>query len=470
MNNLSFDVCIVGAGLSGLSVATFLQQLRPEMQLLILEQDDRPGGAIASYHEQGFQAEWGAHGFLDNCEESRELIGLAGLESELTTAPLARFVRYVCLQGRLQCIPQSPLKILRQPLIPWGAKLRVLAELWQKPLAGEPTVAQWVAHRFGAALLPFADAVYTGTYAGDIERLRIDAVMPGMRALEREHGSLLRGLIAKMRAAKDAGKRQKKTLPAMISFSQGMGMLPSRLADALQTHSEQVQLHAGCAVRRLEQCSDGWRVCTEQQEFCCRHLVLALPVNQCLPLLAQALPASPPPSLAIPEARILSVLLGFDQSAQIPFGFGYLAPESEQRFALGALFSSHMFPGRAPQGCQLLEALVGGRRHPERLQLGDEELIAEVYRDLSQLMALPKPLYAKVLRPTVGIPQLEAGYTELLAWRSNLHDIQPQLHLCGFGWQGIGINDMVKEAKRMAERVTATAGDGAGVEVKGVYF
>lgn len=470
MKNPSFDVCIVGAGLSGLSVATFLRRLRPQLQLLILEQDDRPGGAIASYSEQGFQAEWGAHGFLDNCSESRELIELAGLESELTTAPLERFVRYVCLQGTLQCIPQSPLKILRQPLVSWGAKLRVLAELWQKPLAGEPTVAQWVTHRFGAALLPFADAVYTGTYAGDIERLRIDAVMPGMRALERAHGSLLRGLIARMRAARREGKKKPKTLPSMVSFSQGMGMLPCRLAERLQTHSEQVQLHAGCGVRSLERVEDGWRVCTNQQEFACRHLVLALPVNRCLPLLASVLPASPPPTLAIPEARILSVLLGFDQSAQIPFGFGYLAPECEQRFALGALFSSHMFPGRAPQGCQLLEALVGGRRHSERLELSDEELIAEVYRDLSQLMALPKPLYAKVLRPTAGIPQLEAGYTELLAWRNTLHDNQPQLHLCGFGWQGIGINDMVKEAKRMAERVTATAKGEAGGEVKGVYF
>ncbi len=470
MKNLSFDVCIVGAGLSGLSVAAFLRQLRPELRLLILEQSDHPGGAIASYSEQGFQAEWGAHGFLDNCSESRELIELAGLEAEITTAPLGRFVRYVCLQGRLQCIPQSPLKILREPLVSWGAKLRVLAELWQRPLAGEPTVAQWVAHRFGAALLPFADAVYTGTYAGDIERLRIDAVMPGMRALEREHGSLLRGLIARMRAAKREGKKKTKNLPAMTSFTQGMGMLPQRLAARLREQSEEVSLHFGCGVSSLEQVDDGWRVITGQQEFSCRHLVLALPVNRCLPLVHAALPGTPPPTTAIPEARILSVLLGFDQSAQIPFGFGYLAPEREQRFALGAMFSSHMFPGRAPQGCQLLEALVGGRRHPERLELSDEQLIDLVYRDLGQLMQLPAPLYAKVLRPATGIPQLEAGYTQLLAWRNSLHNDHAHLHLCGFGWQGIGINDMVKEAKRMAKRVTATAGDGAGVEVKGVYF
>ena len=92
----------------------------------------------------------------------------------------------------------------------------------------------------------------------------------------------------------------------------------------------------------------------------CRHLVLALPVNRSLSLITAALPGQPPPQTVLPEARILSVLMGFDDTAKIPFGFGYLAPEKEGRFALGALFSSHMFPGRAPQGCQLLEALVGG--------------------------------------------------------------------------------------------------------------
>ena len=51
------------------------------------------------------------------------------LNAEITKAPLGEFVRYLCLDGRLQCIPQSPLKILRAPLVSWGEKLRVLADL-----------------------------------------------------------------------------------------------------------------------------------------------------------------------------------------------------------------------------------------------------------------------------------------------------------------------------------------------------
>lgn len=422
---------------------------------------------MASFVDQGYQAEWGPHGFLDNCAESRELIQLAGLASEVTTAPLGQFVRYLCLDGRLQCIPQSPLKILRAPLVSWGNKLRVLADLWKTPLAGEPSVAHWVAHRFGPALVPFADAVFTGTYAGDIEQLRIDAVMPGIRELEKRHGSVIRGLLTRMRNGKKEGKTKKKALPAMTSFTQGMGILPERLAATLNAKGT---LRTSCTVTGLERLESGWRVLTSGEAITCRHLVLALPVNRSLSLISAALPTQAPPQTAIPEARILSVLLGFDHRAQIPCGFGYLAPEKEQRFALGALFSSHMFPGRAPEGCQLLEALVGGRRHPERLELSDQILIDQVYRDLSELMELPPPIYSKVLRPNAGIPQLEAGYTDLLGWRNELHRTHPDLHLCGFGWQGIGINDMVKEACKMVARVTAADLGNQGPEIKGVYF
>ncbi len=466
MESLPCDVCIVGAGISGLSTAAFVRDQRPDLRLLVLEQAADPGGAIATFGESGYLAEWGPHGFLDNCAESRELIRLAGLESEVTTAPLARFVRYVCLDGRLQCIPQQPLAILRQPLMPWTAKLRVLADLWKRPIAGEPSVAQWVARRFGKALLPFADAVFTGTYAGDVERLAIDAVMPGVRELERLHGSVIRGAIGKMRAARKAGKAS-KGLPAMISFNEGMAMLPTRLAAECAARGEIVY---GNGVSGAEQHSEGWEVRAEQDRVRCRHLVLALPVNRCLEIVRKALPANPPPLAAIPEARILSVLLGFGAEARIPFGFGYLAPERERRFALGALFSSHMFPGRAPAGGQLVEALVGGRRHPERLALDDATLVGKVIEDLGQLMELPPPCFTAVLRPRAGIPQLEAGYTDLLTWRRRLHADHPDLHLSGFGWKGIGHNDMIKEARRIAGAICSQTAAPEHTEVKGVYF
>jgi oxygen-dependent protoporphyrinogen oxidase len=463
----NYDVIIVGGGLSGLAVANFLQKYQPEAKVLILEQAARTGGAIQSSNQEGFLAEWGAHGFLDNVEASRELLQDTGLDQEAQKAHLDKFVRYICLNGKLKLIPQNPKKIISSNLVSLPAKLRVLADLWKRPKREEQTVAQWAAYRFGRNLLPFVDAVLTGTYAGDLNRLSIDATFPGMRQLEIDNGSLIRGLMKKRKQAKEISQgKSKKRLPAMVSFPQGMGRLPEVLA-------ENKDISLNTSVKSLARKGATWQVHTAAGEYEAVNVVLALSVNQSLALLSDVagLDSTPPPVSSIPEAKIVTVVLGFTDSAKIPFGFGFLAPEQEKRFILGALFSTHMFPGRAPAGHVMLEALVGGRRHPEKLNLSDEDLISKSYEDLKQLINLPEPpCFTKVLRPAHGIPQLELGYPKLLAWRNQLAHENRGLHICGFGWEGIGINDMTKAAQQVAKAIAAgTAAQGES-GVKGVYF
>jgi oxygen-dependent protoporphyrinogen oxidase len=461
-----YQTIILGGGLSGLTIAHRLRQDNPDHRLLLLDQAKHPGGVIRSSHENGFIAEIGPHGFLDNCPESRAILSETALDRECIKAPLIDFVRYVYLHRRLNLIPQTPWKILTAPLIPWTAKLRVAAELWQPPLAGEPTVAKWISHRFGPALLPYLDAVYTGTYAGDFDRLSIDAVMPGVRALEKEYGSVLRGLIARFRQ-KRKSKSEPLKMPAMTSFPQGMQRLTQRLAEGLEA-GRHLQLNT--RVTALRQNGRGWLVETSAGSFTAQRVALALPVNICLKLLA---PLSPElPRQSIPQTWIGTVVFGFTNEVKLPPGFGFLTPEQEGRFALGTLFSSNMFPGRAPQGHILIETLVGGRRHPERLELDDATLTAKAFADVREILRITKdPVYAKVLRPDGGIPQLEQGYPGLLKWRDSFLATHPSLEICGFGWDGIGINDMIKHATRAAERlITTSPSKNAGSELKGVYF
>ena len=71
---LQTDICIVGGGISGLALAGFLLRERPGLPLVVLEQAARPGGIVKSFRQDGWLAEWGPHGFLDNCPEGRELV------------------------------------------------------------------------------------------------------------------------------------------------------------------------------------------------------------------------------------------------------------------------------------------------------------------------------------------------------------------------------------------------------------
>lgn len=462
---MKLDTIIVGAGLTGLTVAHKLRLQDEGHRLLIIDKADTPGGAIRTHQEDGFISEIGPHGFLDNNEISQGILAETGLDKEAVRAPLMDFVRYVYHKGKLNMIEQTPFKIAKAPLISWPAKFRVLGDIFKSPLGGEPTIAQWVEHRFGAAMIPYMDAAFTGTYAGDIYRLRVDAVMPGVRVIEKQYGSVIRGLIAKAIAKKKSGAKKSFIMPAMTSFPNGMTRLPERLAE--QFSKEELLLQTGIsAIARRE---DGWSVTTENgTQYEAEQLVLALPTNVALKLLTSLKAGMP--QQEIPEARIVSVIMGYKNS-EIPPGFGFLTPESENRFSLGCLFSSNMFPGRAPENHIVIETLVGGRRHPERVAMDDATITQRATEDIDEILNLKNPSYTRVLRSNSGIPQLEENYTDLLSWRDALVRTNPGLHICGFGWEGIGLNDMMKTGTEVAKAIHTTRRSGTSdAEAKGIYF
>ena len=451
------DVIIVGAGLSGLSAAHFIGKRAPEMQVLLLERKERVGGAIRSSRVDGYLVEHGPHGYLDNVKESQELLHDLDMDAEVQRASLKEFIRYLCLEGKLTAIPQHPAKIIKSRILPFSKKVRVLAGLWKRPEPAEQTVAEWVARRFGKSILPFADAVITGTHAGDIHKLSMDAIFPGIRKMELGSGSVIGGLI------RSEEKRASKGLPAMISFRNGMETLILKLASRYSIRTQVKVDH----IRRKD---SHWIVKTSREELKSRRLVVATNINQALELLS---PLASPPLPQVPEAHLANVVMGFrQQNAAIPHGFGFLAPQREKRFVLGVLFSTHMFPGRAPDSHALIEVLVGGRHHPDRVALGDDELVERSYEDIAQLMKLEEyPVFTKVIRTKTGIPQLEMGHLKLQAYKDRLEERFKGLFITGFGWMGIGINDMIKQAKAVADRLTiGDAEMGDTVKTKGIYF
>lgn len=451
-----FDVIIAGAGLSGLAVSHFLEKSRPELKQLLFEKTDRPGGAVRTSFSDGFLSEWGPHGFLDNIEESRDLLDDLKMDDQMQKAPLKKFLRYICRKGALQVIPQTPPAVISSGLLPLTSKMRVLGDLVRKPRMEEQSISDWAAYRFGKAILPFADIAQTGTYAGDFEKLSIDSAMPGLRELELKYGSVFKGAIKSRR--EKAGRR----MPSMVSFRKGMEQLVIRLAEGRQ-------IVFNSALSKISRQVDTWRIETESGVYTADKLVLALHINNALRLLD---PLDSAPEQAVSEAVVYNVVMGFGADAEIPYGFGYLAPKIENRFALGSLFPTHMFPGRSPDGMASLEVLIGGIRNPQHLDLSDDELIASTFADVSQLINLPsKPHFTKVLRPEIGIPQLDIGHHRLQSYREKMEINFPGLHINGFGWEGIGINDIIKQAKQTAENLLKGVGGERGpVTVKGVYF
>ena len=78
-------------------------------------------------------------------------------------------------------------------------------------------------------------------------------------------------------------------------------------------------------------------------------------------------------------------------------GFGFLVPEVENRKILGTLFSSTIFPGRAPKNHVLLTTFVGGERQPDLAEWEDDKIHNIVQDEHADLLGTSKLLSSKKL-------------------------------------------------------------------------
>ena len=135
-------------------------------------------------------------------------------------------------------------------------------------------------------------------------------------------------------------------------------------------------------------------------------------------------------------------------------GFGVLVPEVEQRQILGALFSSTLFPGCAPEGRVLLTVFVGGTRQPELALIPTEDLLPRVMADLHGLLGVdgePVMVHRRVWPH--AIPQYNIGYGKVKAHLDALEAAHPGLYFAGNYRSGISVPDTIKSSLALAPRV-----------------
>jgi oxygen-dependent protoporphyrinogen oxidase len=431
---------VVGAGISGLTAAFRLKL--GGRRVAVLEATARVGGAIETVAEDGWSFEMGPNTVLATDESTDRLIRDAGLEGEkIVAAPSARR-RYLYQAGRLVPLPGGPGGFLTTPLFPLSAKLRVLREPWigRPPEGVEETIAQLVRRRLGAAFLDNAVGPFvSGVYAGDPERLSARWAMPKIHALEQQHGSLLRGAIARRK-----GPAHGRT---MISFREGLETLPRRLAREIG------DVRTGVAAQRIVRMEGGFRVDTAAGPVEASRVVLAVPADAAARLLEEATSGASRMLAEIPYAAVAVVSLGWRrEDVGHPLGgFGFLAPRQEGLRVLGCLFPSEIFPGRAPAGHVALAAFGGGRTDPEFAAWDDERIVATVLGELRAPLSLRgEPAFRLVRRWPRAIPQYEVGHGCFVERASEIERALPGLHLGGNFLGGVSVPDCIRNATALA--------------------
>ncbi|MFT5837272.1 MAG: oxygen-dependent protoporphyrinogen oxidase [Candidatus Azotimanducaceae bacterium] len=438
-------IAIIGSGITALARAWQFKQQGHEC--VVLETTDTIGGAIQSYREGAYLAEEGPNSIqVHSAEVDAFLKSIPDFADRVIVASTAANKRFIVRDGQPHAVPVGPLTAITTPLWSFGGKLRVLKEPFIPAIEPETeeSAADFVRRRLGDELYRYAiNPLIGGIYAGDPQQLSLRYAFPKLYALEQNHGGMIRGAIAKMRAARgsDAPQVDKR----IISFKDGLAELPQLLAAALGN-----AVHTRVSINSIHSTDAGWTIKWNGSEHIYDEVLLTAPAHALAKLpLGEAIQQSLQPLAAIdyPPVSVLSLAFKRSEVAHPLDGFGVLVPECEGRSILGALFPSTLFAGRAPADEVMLTVFVGGERQPELAVADTDAVMATVLPELNKLLGVSgAPTFVHHRHWPRAIPQYKIGYGSLLAQMDAVEAKFPGLKLAGNYRDGISLSDCIEAA------------------------
>lgn len=399
-------VVVVGGGIAGLAAAWAARSASDGLVVRVLEQGDMVGGKARTISRDGWLVEGGPTGFLSGTPEMDRLIAACG--SDLTPIPAnaAAARRFILVGGRMRRATPNPVALVSSGLLSVGGMLRLLADLGipAKRDGSDESIWAFASRRIGSEAADRLIAPMTlGVFAGDARHLSLAAAFPRMSALEREHGSLIRGMIA---------RRGRISSGALTSFAGGMQALPGALA----AHGG-FQIDVRTAATRIVRAGKGWEITHSRSSapLLADAIILAVDPAAAAALLREhdGLLAAELESIPCPPVAVVALGYGPQVQSRIPIGFGVLIARGEGYRMLGNLWDSQLFPNRAPDGHVLIRAMYGGGVDAAAASLPPGELANLARGEVARLYGLDAtPVFEQVVQWPMAIPQYQLGHLE----------------------------------------------------------
>ncbi|WP_062512858.1 protoporphyrinogen oxidase [Halobacillus sp. KGW1] len=457
------DVVVIGGGITGLTAAYYLQKEAKssgkDMNVQLMEAGDRLGGKIHTYQKDGFTIERGPDSFLERKEAAGRLAREVGLESELV--PNGTGQSYILVNGRLHKMPSGsfmgiPTRIrpfLFSGLFTPAGKVRAAMDLIKskKTVEGDQSLGLFFRRRLGNQVVEnLVEPLLSGIYAGDIDRLSMQATFPDFYDLEQEYGSLIKGLRATRKIPKPV-KGQKKP-SAFRTLKRGLGSL----VDAVEDHLEPGSVHKGTGVDHIEKKEEGYHLLlsngTVKQADA---IVLAVPHFVVRRLFSQY--DFFEPFKEKNATSVANIAMAFDASAikKDIDGTGFVVSRNSDFRITACTWTHKKWPHSTPDGKVLLRCYVGKPDDQEVVDLSDEQIEALVLKDLNKTMNITAaPEFSVVTRWHHGMPQYKVGHKDRLKHvTEEMAEHLPGVYLAGGSFYGIGLPDCIDQGEAAVRKV-----------------
>jgi oxygen-dependent protoporphyrinogen oxidase len=463
-------VVVVGGGISGLAAAWELtggaapSDGAPEV--VLMEADDRLGGALHSVPFGGRLVDVGPDGFLSRRPEALDLCHEVGLSDALV--PIAGRGAGVWARGRVRMLPEG--LALGIPTRFWPAArsgllgLRGQLGLARDALAprpdrrgpiGDRSIGPLVSRKLGRRVTDvLVDPLIGGIHAGSVDDMSAAATYPPLLAAAQRRGSLMRALRAEVPPpAPDAP-------PLFYALHGGMEALIAGLQSALARRG--TAMRCATPVERLERTGTGWDVWADGEVTGADAVVLALP-------------APPARRLLLPHDDEAAGLLGAIDYASVALvtflveadalpaplrGTGFLVPRRGATTPDGpgavtaCTYLDQKWPHLAREGEVLLRASLGRSGDTRLAGWGDEEVAERAWSELGTFMGLSgRPLDSLVVRHPDAFPQYRVHHLLRTAGVEAAAARLGGLAVAGAAYRGVGIPACIASGRAAARAV-----------------
>lgn len=459
-------VAIIGGGITGLAAAYYLQKEilmnDLDMEYHLFEKNDRLGGKIQTDYHDGFIIEKGPDSFLARKKSASRLAKEVGLENELVSNSTGQ--SYVLKGDTLHPIPEGammgvPTKLgpfLTTSLLSATGKLRAGIDLILPK--GETKKDQSLGHFFRRRLGndvvdSLIDPLLSGIYAGDIDRLSLQATFPQFQQVEQSHRSLILGM--KSLRPPTSKTTQEKQTGAFLTFRNGL----QSFVDAIENHLDEDAVHKNEPLEKITSEGSQFKLTFKSgREEMFDRVILTSPAHETASFLEkdeiQAWLSE------IPSTTVATVAMTFHES-QLKTdidGTGFVVSKKSDYQITACTWTHRKWKHSTPPGKVLLRCYVGKPGEEEIVHAPDEEIIDVVLHDLKRVMDIEgRPEYYVITRWEKAMPQYVVHHRERLKKGiEKMNEKYPGMYVAGAAYEGVGLPDCIDQGEAVVKKMLAS--------------
>ena len=457
-------IAVVGGGISGLAAAWALSQ-EPDVRVTVYEASNRVGGVLHTEVTDGWVIEHGPESFLAMKPRGIGLATELGLEPRFQTTNPANRGSLIMKNGQLHPMPEGltgliPSKfgpIAKTKLVSPLGKLRMALDyvIPAKKDDADESLGSFIRRRLGDDIFEhLIEPLMAGIYSGNGDELSLAATFPQLRAAEREHGGLIKGVLAQKKTQK-ARPIGHQTPMGFLSFRNGIQEIVDALQEAITSNSGEIRLNTPVSSLTREP-DNRFTLGLSAGAELVDGVILAAPVHVQAQLLTEIAPAAASAMTAIPQVSSAVVMLGYQETATNtpPKSYGYLSPRTEKRPVKAVTWMSQKWEGRAPEGHFLVRGFLGRAGDQQVLNASDHELIQMVRDEIAQTGNISgEPVLTRVVRMNGASPQYTLGHLDRVARIEKDVARIPGLEIAGNMLRGVGIPDAIAAGERASATI-----------------